>query len=104
MITKFEEYAKPQIGDYVQIKTLSTDTYFREFVNNSIGELIDFKTYGLASEYNIDVIVKYDDIPKHLKNWFSHNNTRQFGMIQIDAFGKTKEDVEIQMQAKNYNI
>ena len=76
MITKFEEYNEPQIGDYVQIKTLSTDPSFREFVNNSIGQLIEFKKYGLASEYNIDVFIKYDKIPNTLKQWFSINGTR----------------------------
>jgi hypothetical protein len=114
MITKFEQYNKPEVGDYVLIRTESSYFNFNKFINNNIGILIKYVQYRRLSAYTYriekiinepeDIIVQYEYIPNGLKSWLSKDKTRQFRVDQIVAFGKTKEDVELQIQANKYNI
>ena len=100
-IKLFEELDIPKDGDYVLIheKFEFHDNEFfallENFINNNIGKIIGIFTYR--------VIVEYFDIPEKIKYFFSIHNSREVNLHKIISFG-TKEQMELELQAKKYNL
>jgi hypothetical protein len=96
-----------QVGDYVQIKTHSSILNVKEFINNNIGIVSNI------NHTNDDIVVGYYDIPKVIEKFFNKtyykNNsifpfTRSFDLNRVVEFGKTKEELEMKILAKKYNL
>ena len=97
----FEHLQNPEIGDYVIIKTKSTDPVVKEFINTTIGEIFFVKENKIK--------VKYDNVPTILQNWFgySHNENkyyRNFLIDQIVNISKSKEELKLILQKRSYNL
>jgi len=95
----------PKIGDYVLIKTLSSDTDFRDFITNNVGQISDIDTRFMSK----NIIVTYKFVPEKLKEWMTKTynsdiNTRSFRFSQIEHFSSKKEDIEEIIAAKKYNL
>ena len=93
---------KPKIGDYVICKDYLTEVY--NFVLNNIGQIID-----IVSNYHGDqYVIKFENIPENIKNWFynynNDRNTRSYDENEILYFSNNKEDLEIILQTKKYNL
>jgi len=104
-IKKFEtiDYYDIDEGDYVLIKTESSLSNVREFINNNIGR-VAYMNYN----YNV-ITVGYNDVPKNVEGFFSkiypeYPYTRQFQFNRVKEFGKTIEELELKMQANKYNL
>ena len=105
-IKKYEAISnnEVEIGDYVIIASLDDDldvaSYnqrkeFNYFIEHNIGKIVD--------EYKYYIKVKYYNIPFNIKKFFD-NNTFNFSSSRIIYYGKTKEDIEMKINAKKYNI
>ena len=106
----YESKKGPQIGDYVVCK----DSLFEEdemvnFFANNIGRYIKRNTppyhYAL-SEFKY--IIRYKNVPKDLRSQFEVDIEDRFirGMRrdEILFFSSNKEDCEIFINAKKYNL
>lgn len=126
-LKKFNENtSKPKIGDYVLIETDSSNKKIVDFINNTIGKIIHIDDNKIDIWGNIsigDILVKYDNVPFNRGsaniNWFIELNPniedtcvrhygiqygRHFHPNRIVEFGKTREELEIKLQAKKYNL
>jgi len=107
-IKKFENHIDiPKIGDYVLIHTNSNIRSVSNFVNNTIGKIIDIssKYTDMFNRENPGVVrVEYDDPPRDIQSWFSDKNKRTFTLEQIVEYGKTKEELEEKLAVKKYNL
>jgi hypothetical protein len=118
MITEFKIFEKKimnnaEIGDYVICHITENDPeqqgYTDEFLDNNIGilERID-DSYETQGWY-----VKFDDVPSKDRLWVDNELCKSFDFnTKIAAFfddeikywSKSKEDLELIIQAKKYNL
>lgn len=92
-IKKFENQETPKIGDYVIMSSSSNSDAVVHFIENSIGQIIFF-------EKPDGVYVRYNNIPEHL----DIEDVRSFYMNQIIHFASTKEELQIKIDQKKYNL
>lgn len=87
---------EPKVGDYVIIISWSTNIDLSTFVNNTIGKIDRI--------IGSDISVKYDfeSIEKAGLNFA--NNRLIFNKSQIKYCAKTKEELELILTIKKYNI
>jgi len=108
-IKKFEksnvDKLKYQIGDYVICQEKgwlpsSNFLIFLDFIGNNIGQIVNKNT----SVY--DYIVKYENIPKEIKDYFNHQNgtSRDMTEFEIINHSKNKEKLETILNIKKFNI
>jgi len=120
MITKFKifEDLQPKIeaGNYVLMNSVSMYDSVRKFINNNIGQIIELGPDSIR--------VKYDNMPKNIMNihlraigqptWNREPNgdfssvristIKIFDIDQVVEFAKTKEELELKLAAKKYNL
>ena len=127
-IKKFEDINEPDIGDYVLLNDDYGDDLFDEFIMTNIGQIIGFQMgwntdkiiykkseIHLGSNDTLYYIVEYEDIPEEVMNiayvylgktigedYCSNILTVQ--RHQISAYSSNREDLEIVLQAKKYNL
>ena len=115
----FESINGPSVGDYVIVKSDFLDVdeeepnihIFNNFVNTTIGKLIKVDSSI--------VIISYDNVPDIIKDWFASDieskrafklgdlvgdNIRSFKLSEVVGWARTKEDLEIKINANRYNI
>jgi len=102
MITQFKIFevlqSELEVGDYVLMR--SSVHSIVEFINNTIGKIIGFD----YDKYN-NIKVTYDNIPEDLRTyWFNNTNDRDFNINQVVEFSKNKEELELKLAAKKYNL
>ena len=101
-LKKFEtitESKKMQVGDYILIRSTRNPEDLNNFINNNIGQIKKIESKSIR--------VMYDDIPeKFYKNFHTKDegDGRLFGKDQIVEFAKTKENLELKIQMKKFNI
>jgi hypothetical protein len=102
----------PEYGDYIQIKINSMNDDWREYVNNTIGEvygIIGKNADGFDDDHDM-VAVKYDNPPEYVKRWMTFNfygndeYTRDFSVERIVAYGKTLEELNMKLRANKFNL
>jgi len=86
-----------KIGNYVIVESESIFTNVKEFINNSIGKIVD-----IVSNVSTPLKVKYINIPKGIKHYF--DNTRSFYIKQIKYISTNREDLKPFLIANKYNI
>ena len=110
------QYDEPSEDDYVLInanKMLSSlsddvDKKFINFINNNVGQI--YYIY----RYSHDIKVKYDNIPDDILNRFHNdpdieikpivNNLCLFGDSLILDYSKNKEELELNLITKKFNL
>lgn len=90
----------PDVGDYVIINTTSKGAELKEFINNNI---------GVATSVGANTLrVSYENIPDSIIMHFHRDDEgRLFSVEMIEDivdFAKTKEDLEIILNANKYNL
>ena len=100
---------EPQVGDYViwEDSTRKVED-FQNFICNTIGQIVKIYNDG---DYDDDFpyVIKYENIPYEILAAFSYDDypekcTRIMCKEEIIHFSKNKEDLEIILKAKEYNI
>ena len=108
-IKKFEKYYKLQIGDYVICEWYDgkyNDKYkqYNDFLKNNVGQLIEItdKLFPGQTFY----IIQYNNIPFELDKFKSSRNKSSFTMKSRDIiyYSKDKEELELKLIAKKFNI
>jgi phenylalanyl-tRNA synthetase beta subunit len=115
-IKKYEdgEEINPQIGDYVLINLkLHFYEHKREvmnFINNTIGQIINVYHYNNHDVWDDEIRVKYDDVPDTIKSYFSNKYdspdyySRQVSNKKIVEIGKTLEEVQFKISQNKFNL
>jgi len=110
MITKFKLFenithnSRPQVGDYVLINCnqnnyLPTYNAFKKFIDNNIGQVI--------STSSTVIIVKYENIPDDIKDYFTKSDKesyRRFSLHEVIESSNNKNELEKYFTAKKYNL
>ena len=91
----------PNVGDYVLCDE-SFKTELNNFINNNIGKIIKIEHDSHITEY----LVEYDLnlIPLGIKKYFIYNNRRLFIIDEITHHSDNKDDLELILLSKKYNI
>jgi len=102
-IKRFENLKgeSPVVGDYVILDvkpTESTDFIFVNFIDTHIGKVIDIN-YRASLPYTVE----FDDIVPYQRSQRSQNNMG-FDRNEIVYFSSSKEELEIKMNIKKYNL
>lgn len=88
-------------GDYVLVDDRSNAV--KDFTNNNIG-----KVYKIINHHVKKFMVVYENMPPRLAPWFDEysnvGQTRTYKIHEIIVWAKTKEELELKMKAKKYNI
>jgi len=100
---------KPEIGDYVLIKTCFTNV-LQNFINKTPGIIQNIQEDRVDHWGNVtigDIIVEYENVPDYIKSWFrvvvlsgEYSDSkyakyfRNFDQSQIFALGKTLEELK----------
>lgn len=112
MIILFEKFKNNikslRINDYVICHDESTALLRRnnlnKFIDNNVGRYVEYD-----STADFKYVVKYENIPINLRDIFQMNDDDVDGLIWFDKteilkFSKNKEDLEIYLQIKKYNL
>ena len=113
MITKFKIFEsineQPQIGDYVIVDNSDEDdgeNNIWNYFNNSVGKFIDIVDYTKSHviEYTLT-----EDLYKKYMPYIMHKNknntiTSNFELKQIKYWSKNKEELEVLLASKKYNL
>jgi len=116
-IKRFENLEEPEIGDYVLLqvnRNFSND--YKNFINNNIGEIvsIDKNTYTKARHFEIRYYIDTFEEFSKMKDSFRYISfdveneeyyfSNLFNPDYVVEFGKTKEEVELKIATKKYNL
>ena len=102
-IKKFEQINnKPEIGDYVLCKAPNSalNPYLIDYLNSNFGQIVDEFT---TNTMGINYYVEYENIPEELKPKFLKSK-RIYREDSIIEYAKTKEELEVKLSAKKYNL
>ena len=106
MITNFKMFEtinenSPEIGDYVICNEI--DSEFEDeinlFISNNVGEFVRFDIYDAKYPYYI----YYENAPDNLKVYF-FNNARNMRIDEISYWSKNKEELELILKSKKFNL
>lgn len=118
MITNFKIFESknklPQIGDYILCDD-GKDDYGDElfkFLKNNIGQyIVNLKNLHDDPRYDrwlndCDYLIEYKNVPKKFNtNRYMVNNCRAMHISQVNKYwSKNKEDLELILKAKKYNL
>jgi hypothetical protein len=96
---------EPEVGDYV-ICEESKYPNIKKFISTNIGKIIyyidDTESIGYKLYKNYRYIVKYNNMPKKFDSF--NNKTRRMKRDEIIHWSKNKEDLEIILNSKKYNL
>jgi hypothetical protein len=96
----YENFNKPEIGDYVICRSFYNNKYLNIFLSENIGQIVIINDKSLYS-----YIVKYNSKDlKNLRTLFNNAGFRKFQENEILHFSKNKEDLELILSARKYNI
>jgi len=110
MITQFKIFESekkfPEFWDYVlcDISDYTMNEKLINFVNSNIGQISNLALSKTKDKEQMIYYVRYKNIPVSVEDRFSHDGVRVFGLSDIIFFGKTKEEVEIKIQTRKYNL
>jgi hypothetical protein len=107
MITKFHLFElnsdEPKIGDYVICQEVSEEPKnVSEFINNNIGQLVK-KPKGQFFMGDYEFWVIFQNIPYEIEDVF-YDGIRPMLRKEIKFWSENKEEVELFIQARNYNL
>ena len=104
-IKKYEEKSdKPKIGDYVKVNHNKFCVISKEIFKNNIGILVEI----IQREVDLQLggypyIVEFDDnVP--VTGTSMDDNKISLSLAEIEAFASTKEELDIKLNAKKYNL
>jgi hypothetical protein len=106
-IKKFNENVEdiyPDVGDYVIV--CEEEPRIDNFTLNNIGQIIPIPESWKKKE-KIYLFVQYEYIPPELSEWFrtyGAPRTRIFSKDEVLFCGKNKEQLELKIFAKKYNL
>lgn len=94
----------PKVNDFVicNIKNADHDSEdtveFKKFVNNNIGHIILVNNHRL--------ITHYENIPNEISSYFTYNggDSTHLYLHEIKYFSDKKEDLEVIINSKKYNL
>lgn len=104
----YEKIRVPEVGDFVlihiKVEELPYSDELNNFINNTYG--IVYKIYD-----NKNIRVLYKNIPERCIPWFAADymgeettKTRIFSIDNINEFAKTKEELDLKLSMKKFNI
>ena len=103
----YEKLDEPQIGDYVVcMEELSSDKdslSVIKFLTNNVGQFIIKNDNSI---FKFFYLIKFENVPKRLSGKFfdGSKGCRRMSRDEILYFSKDKEDCEIFINAKKYNL
>jgi len=100
-LKKFNENLDYNVGDYVLVTPESVANMSKEyadFVSNNYGKIVKIP----SNRINLTAI-KYDNIPQNMMKYFK-NNTSMFFNPEIVDYAKTKEELELKLSSRKYNL
>ena len=99
----------PKVGDYILMQINTKDLLYSDELNNFINN-----TYGVVYKIyddNKNIRVLYKNIPERCIPWFAAGHmgeettkTRIFSIDNINEFAKTKEELDLKLSMKKFNI
>lgn len=94
------QYVKAGTGDYVIVKAKFQDIDMMNFINNSIGKIIQCDYDHIFKHF--DYFVEYENIPENLQHRFNENSQRMFHKLKY--WSSDKGDLQSILDAKKYGI
>lgn len=123
MIKSFKIFEKlkeiPEVDDYAIMQILTGDFKLDNYVNNTIGQICDvqlsYPDPEITAITNVELYeeiqrigVIYNNVPVKIRWWFSkmaHNKyKRLYTPNKLVEFAKTKEELEMKLNANKYNL
>lgn len=89
-------------GHFVMGTKYFTNVALTTFLHDNIGEVIEIN-FNIDS-YIYNLLVKYNNIPKKLKNHFINNNNIRFSIGEIFLHSNNKEDLICLLDSEKYNL
>jgi len=116
MITIFKIFEKqrlPRKGDYIILNLSSSTQEMKEFTKNNIGKIISNRILTYESNkyvYKVEYDLLTNDDEKIFKNFYRifklKNEINKFKVdhSEIEYWSENKENVEIYLKTKKYNL
>jgi len=99
MIKNYKKYvSNPNVGDYVYCEEKGISGKLYDFIYSNIGQIISKN--DIINTYKI----KYENIPHGLDYGYFEDHCRTINWFEIKYFSKNKEELELRLQSKKYNI
>ena len=112
-IKTFENIKEPEIGDYVLMTIENKKGFYpayTSFIENNIGEILSRVGNRIEVRYYVSTYEEFSKMQTHFR-YISHDfeeNEYYFSNIfyvnSVLEFGKTKEEVELKVSTKKYNL
>jgi len=108
MITEFKIFENinilPKVGDYVLIKIYDRgDSRLQNFYSDNIGQIM--LTTGSDGIY---YDVKFENVPNDIKKFFDDDghsyDFKTFPIGRFEYWSESKEELEIMIKSKKYNV
>lgn len=88
----------PMVGEYVLANDVSGSMKAKDFVNNNIGLCT-----GIHSGDQFPFEVEYENLTPYLEKFFNKNKTN-FSRNEILYWSDNKEELELILQSRKFNI
>ena len=111
-IKTFENVDKPEVGDYIVVDSLSSDSDVKNFMDYHVAQIEDFFGWDI-------VTINYNSVPRYIRHFFGKleksgtfgNYTvyrKQILIDEIISFSKSREEmeelIETRKNANKYNL
>lgn len=114
MIIKFEKFSEPnnwykegepKLHDYVilNINWYNNNKKLEYYLNNTIGQISKIKK-NYADINSNEYQILYENIPEEFTSVLQHNRLSYVFIKQIKYFSNNKEDLEVILNSKKYNL
>ena len=111
----YENLSEPQIGDYVLANFKFDDIEWANYINQNIGELLKIKNDGIFKPYRVKYYVDDDAYKKFFEgdeeeeDLIKFENDKRYIIMKFDisdikVFSPNKEDLEMLLASKKYNL
>jgi len=99
---------EPQVGDYVICReNFIPDKDMVDFISNNVGHLVMIRGNNIESAAFCGYIVQYENIPTDIRGFGRYDNFKNCRLMrrfEILHWSKNKEDLEIYIDTRKYNL
>jgi hypothetical protein len=93
----------PDVGDYVILNVNNsepTNQKFIDFIDSHVGKVI-----GINPKASLTYLIEFEDIIAYYGKYEPKNtNFLRFGINEISDFSKSKQELEMKIKIKKYNL
>jgi len=97
------KYNPPEVGDYVIIKSSIFEDKPRRYIEDKIGKVEEISTIG-SNAIKMYLVSFEENFPDYFWEITKEPNKISFYLIEFISWSNNKEELELELSTKKYNL